>query len=224
MVMGGGAPLGVGGTPPVTNIPQQISTDTWKSFSAGGGTSYGIKSDGTLWAWGANTNGQLGLGYSSSPLELPQQIGTDTNWETVQARNFATTMATKTDGSVWYWGTNYYGEFGNGTDYDNNFYMSPQQTTGICVTTLDTPTFQIEDSFSLYPNPAASKITVAYPSNIKEATLELYDLTGRCITKKALNPSDSEATLAVDTYPAGMYMLVVKQADTILWQNKLIIK
>ena len=56
------------------------------------------------------------------------------------------------------------------------------------------------------------------------ATLEIYDLTGRSIAKKALSSTDKEVTLAVDTYPAGMYMLVVKQAGTILWQNKLIIK
>ncbi len=221
---GGGNALGVGGTPSVTNIPQQVTTDTWKSFSTGTGTSFGIKSDGTLWAWGANSNGQLGLGHTNSPITIPTQVGTDTNWETVQARNFATSMATKTDGSVWYWGRNYYGEFGNGTDYDLNFYTSPQQTLGICVTPLSTPIFQEEKGFSLYPNPAATQVTLAYTMELEGATLEIYDLTGRNITKKALSSSAKELTLAVDSYPAGMYMLVVKQADTILWQHKLVIK
>uniref|UniRef100_UPI00404A71E5 T9SS type A sorting domain-containing protein n=1 Tax=Flavobacterium sp. TaxID=239 RepID=UPI00404A71E5 len=52
----------------------------------------------------------------------------------------------------------------------------------------------------------------------------MYDLTGRSIAKKVLTSSEQEATLAVDRYPAGLYMLVVKQAGTILWQHKLIIK
>jgi len=79
-------------------------------------------------------------------------------------------------------------------------------------------------SISLYPNPAATQVTLSYPLELEGATLEIYDLTGRSIAKKVLTSSEQEATLAVDTYPSGMYMLVVKQADTILWQHKLIIK
>ena len=80
------------------------------------------------------------------------------------------------------------------------------------------------NSFSIYPNPAATQVTLAYTMELEGATLEIYDLTGRSIAKKVLTSSEQEATLAVDTYPSGMYMLVVKQADTILWQHKLIIK
>jgi alpha-tubulin suppressor-like RCC1 family protein len=130
---GGGVGLGVGGTPTVTNTPQQISADKWIYFSAGTNTSFGIKENGTLWAWGMNTNGQLADGTSIDRL-VPTQIGTDTNWTTVQARNYATTMATKTDGTVWYWGRNYYGEFGNGSSYGTAYFTSPTQTQGICVT------------------------------------------------------------------------------------------
>ena len=79
-------------------------------------------------------------------------------------------------------------------------------------------------SFSLYPNPAVTAVTLSYSLDLEGATLEIYDLTGRNIAKKALSSADKEVTLAIDSYPAGMYMLVVKQADAILWQNKLIIK
>ncbi|TAF08786.1 MAG: T9SS C-terminal target domain-containing protein [Flavobacteriia bacterium] len=79
-------------------------------------------------------------------------------------------------------------------------------------------------SFSLYPNPAVTAVTLSYPIELEGAILEIYDLTGRNITKKALSSADKEVTLAIDSYPAGLYMLVVKQADTILWQHKLIIK
>jgi hypothetical protein len=78
--------------------------------------------------------------------------------------------------------------------------------------------------FSLYPNPAATQVTLSYPLKLEGANLEIYDLTGRSIAKKVLTSSEQEATLAVDSYPAGLYMLVVKQAGTILWQHKLIIK
>lgn len=79
-------------------------------------------------------------------------------------------------------------------------------------------------SISLYPNPAATQVTLSYPLELEGATLEIYDLTGRSIAKKVLTSSEQEATLAVDSYPAGLYILVVKRAGTILWQHKLIIK
>ncbi len=80
------------------------------------------------------------------------------------------------------------------------------------------------NSFSMYPNPAATQVTLSYTMELEGATVEIFDLTGRNIAKKALSSSDKEVNLAIDSYPAGMYMLVVKQAGTILWQNKLIIK
>lgn len=79
-------------------------------------------------------------------------------------------------------------------------------------------------SFSLYPNPAVTAVTLSYSLELEGATLEIYDLTGRNIAKKTLSSADKEVTLSIDSYPAGMYMLVVKQADAMLWQHKLIIK
>ena len=221
---GGGDALGVGGTPPVTNIPQQVTTDTWKSFSTGTGTSFGIKSDGTLWAWGANSNGQLGLGHTNSPITIPTQVGTDTNWETVQARNFVTTMATKTDGSVWYWGRNYNGEFGNGTSYDTNLYISPQQTLGICVTPLTTPIFQQENVFTMYPNPAKDVVTLQYDLAINNATVSIFDVTGRLIQNVALNSFLGTNELNVSAYPAGVYLVLVKQGEAVVFSSKLVVE
>lgn len=220
---GGGDALGVGGTPPVTNIPQQVTTDTWKSFSTGTGTSFGIKSDGTLWAWGFNGQGQLGDGTTINRL-VPTQIGADTNWNTVQARNFYTTMATKTDGSIWYWGTNYYGEFGNGTDYDTNYYISPQQTLGICVTPLSTPIFQQENVFTMYPNPAKDVVTLQYDLTINNATVAIFDVTGRLIQNVALNSVSGSNELNVSAYPAGVYLVLVKQGAEVVSSSKLVVE
>lgn len=221
--MGGGIGLGVGGTPFITNTPQQVSTATWKNFTTGNNTSFAIKTDGTLWAWGLNTNGRLGDGTSTDRL-VPTQIGTDTNWDTVQARNFSTTMATKTDGTVWYWGENYYGEFGNGTSYDTNYYNVPTQTTGICVTPLNSTNFQKNNIFSLYPNPATDLVTIQYNLEIDNANVEVYDISGRAINQYKLSSSKGELQLNTSSYQAGIYIVVVKQNETILLQQKLIIE
>jgi alpha-tubulin suppressor-like RCC1 family protein len=68
------------------------------------------KTDGTLWSWGNNIFGTLGLGnqvYRSSPV----QVGSATNWNLIKS-GYYTTMATKTDGPLWVWGFNKLGQLG----------------------------------------------------------------------------------------------------------------
>ena len=180
---GAGPGRGVGdGSPTIGSVPLQISTDTWSYFSAGTGTSFGIKSDGTLWAWGLNTNGQLGLGTETNHSE-PVQIGTDTNWTTVQARKFATTMATKIDGTVWYWGTNYYGEFGNGLDFQEIYFTTPQLSPNVCVTSLSTPSFEQKNNVTLYPNPVQNRLFI----NTEETQqYQIYSVLGSKISEGTL--------------------------------------
>ncbi|CAM3624399.1 T9SS type A sorting domain-containing protein [Flavobacterium gelidilacus] len=220
---GGGLGLGVGGTPTVTNIPQQVTTEIWKFFCAGNGTSFGVKANGTLWAWGVNSSGELGDGTSTNRL-VPTQIGTDTNWDTVQARNFYTTMATKTDGTVWFWGTNYYGEFGNGTNYDTNYYNTPQLSPNVCVTPLSSANFQKDKVFSLYPNPARDLVTIQYDLDVENTNVEVYDISGRAINQYKLSSSSGELQVNTSTYQAGVYLIVVKDSNTVLRQQKLVVE
>ena len=156
---GGGAQRGIGEGIPNGTTPYQIGTDVWSNFTTAGQASFGIKADGTLWGWGVNNNGQLADGTTVDRY-VPTQIGTDTNWETVQARNFGTTMATKTDGTVWYWGSNYYGEFGNGMDYVSGYITSPQLTPNICVNSLSTPSYVSKDKVNAYPNPVQNLLFI----------------------------------------------------------------
>jgi len=108
------------GTTNNSNVPIPIGTATnWVSVSAGGNASgsfsMGLRSDGTLWAWGHNMNGRTGLGVTSPVTTVtPAQIGTATNWESVSAgSNFA--VAARTDGTLWAWGINTNGRLGDGT-------------------------------------------------------------------------------------------------------------
>jgi len=83
------------------------------------------KTDGTLWAWGRNNYGQLGLG-NTTDISSPVQVGTLTNWATpvVGAQQV---LCTKTDGTLWAWGGGYTGVLGLGNSFD---YSSPSQIGG----------------------------------------------------------------------------------------------
>jgi alpha-tubulin suppressor-like RCC1 family protein len=103
--------------------------NNWKQVSASVANTYyvtsAIKTDGTLWLWGANGYGQLGddtnVTRRSSPV---QTIAGGTNWKQVSVGEFHCS-AVKTDGTLWLWGANYAGELGDGT-IDNK--SSPVQT------------------------------------------------------------------------------------------------
>jgi len=75
-------------------------------IAAGMDFSLALKSDGSLWAWGRNENGQLGLGREDWPHKAnptPRQVGTANDWAAV-ACDFGYSLALKTDGSLWAWG------------------------------------------------------------------------------------------------------------------------
>jgi FKBP-type peptidyl-prolyl cis-trans isomerase/alpha-tubulin suppressor-like RCC1 family protein len=99
--------------------PGQIGGDNdWISIATGSESSYGIKSDDTLWASGSNIDGNVGDGSHTKQEELIK-IGTDTNWKSVSAKD-TFCLAIKSDGSMWAWGNNYSGELGTGTTENEN--------------------------------------------------------------------------------------------------------
>ncbi|MCL2175350.1 MAG: hypothetical protein FWB73_04815 [Treponema sp.] len=101
------------------NIPVLIGSG-YASVSAGDSHTVAIKTDGTLWAWGANSSGQLGDGTWYESKNTPVQIGT--GYASVSAGDDHT-VAIKTDGTLWAWGMNNYGQLGDGTNtYYNDGY------------------------------------------------------------------------------------------------------
>ena len=86
-----------------------------RQVSAGMAHSAAVLTDGSLWAWGVNLDGQIGQGTfwgtHTSPVSVPS---VNTNWASVSAGSFHT-VAIQTDGTLWAWGNNYFGQLGDGT-------------------------------------------------------------------------------------------------------------
>ena len=90
-----------------------------------------LKSDGTVWTWGANFDGKLGIGDTNPSLvSVPVEVhgpGNASYLNSVQAimGGEIHNVALKSDGTVWCWGWNAYGQLGNGTTNDA---WTPTQT------------------------------------------------------------------------------------------------
>jgi len=78
----------------------------WKQVSAGQNHTAAIKTDGTLWTWGAGTNGQLGNGVTTGIISTPvTTFAGGNNWKQVSSGGYHTAVI-KTDGTLWTWGKN----------------------------------------------------------------------------------------------------------------------
>ena len=144
---------------PTTASAADIATPM---LAAGGNDSLALKSDGTVVAWGSNSNGQLGDGTTTerhTPVQATALTGTaftvaiaengDTSlalqnngtllscgWQKRDplsgikaiAAGFSHLSVVKTDGTVWGWGNNTYGNLGDGT---TSYSSTPVQAQGL---------------------------------------------------------------------------------------------
>ncbi len=87
-------------------------------------TSYALKTDGTVWAWGTGSGGQLGNNLLFATNNFPDQVltsaGSPLTNITKVAVNASHVLALKDDGTVWGWGTNTNGRIGDGSAIQRN--------------------------------------------------------------------------------------------------------
>ena len=133
--------------------PTQVGSDrTWDKVTKVWKQTYCLKTDNSLWAWGLNDYGSLGLNDAnnlsrSSPAQIPG------NWKSAMGAYYST-AAIKTDNTMWTWGLNYAGALGLNQGYTPTFQgiSSPTQIPGTWLHTAGVAyqSMAVTDNGSLY--------------------------------------------------------------------------
>ena len=137
-----------------------------------------VKTDGSLWGWGYNTQGQVGIGYSShDPVPRPTRVMDDV---VTVSTSFSHTMAVKSDGSLWGWGSNADGRIGpvTGVEYIQIEYPldphNPQVTTPTIHRFIVTSPVRVMDGIMLPEKPsewAKEGVAAAIAANLVPRSL-----------------------------------------------------
>ena len=94
-----------------------VGLDNVAQLAGGGFHGVAVKVDGSVWAWGVNTGGQVGDGTTASPRATPTRVTSLASVVEVSA-GYQYTAARKNDGTVWVWGDAGYGQLGDGGPYE----------------------------------------------------------------------------------------------------------
>ena len=110
--------LGLGTSKMQTQVPMRVGKNRkWREIAAGSSTSFAIAADGSLWTWGANSFGELGIG-SREKSTRPHLVAAGNDWAVVSAGTFHSS-GVRPDGTLWTWGRNSQGQLGNGDFIDS---------------------------------------------------------------------------------------------------------
>jgi alpha-tubulin suppressor-like RCC1 family protein len=125
---GANGTLGDGTTVSKSSPVLVLGDFTWSKIAISSYTDHqaAIKTDGTLWTWGLNSLGQLGDNTTTDRSSPGMTIDGANSWDKV-ACGYLHTLATKTDGTLWNWGYNAYGQLGDNTTTSRS---SPVTTSG----------------------------------------------------------------------------------------------
>ena len=106
-------------------IPYNVLDNVKEAGISSNNTVYAITTDGSLYMWGNNTQGQVGSGssgnsnYQVTPYEVMRDVkdaGINDNY---------TSYAITTDGSLYMWGNNIQGQVGSGSSGNSNYQVTP---------------------------------------------------------------------------------------------------
>ncbi len=196
--------LGLGSATTIANVPIQVGTDTnWSMAHCGIDHSVALKTNLTLWSWGKNENGELGLGTASTTdITTPTQVATNADKVLVTAGQ-SFTQVLNSDGFLYAAGINADGQLGDATNSDRNTLVN------IVCTALAADEFATVASVKAYPNPVTDQLNLTSEKEIN--TVAIYNLLGQQILFQSIQ--SQQAILDLSGLTPGAYLVKVTSAD-----------
>ena len=95
-----------------------VSTIQWQTVAGGGDHRCGIATDGTMWCWGRNDFGELGLGHNDT-VPVPTQVESADDWIYLASAG-SMVCGIRSPGYLWCWGDNQNRQLGVGDNVNRN--------------------------------------------------------------------------------------------------------
>jgi len=131
-----------------TKVPMPNDVSYWKIAACSRYHTMALDQDDTLWVWGLNSSGELGLGDFTS-RNTPQKVSFPTGvsaWTEIYA-GFSHSLAKDQSGQLWAWGNNTSGQLGLGSAGNKNSPERIQMPTGVTQWTAINPVAQRNFAF-----------------------------------------------------------------------------
>ena len=196
------------------NTPINIDpTNTFNKIARGIQHVITERSNGTLWSNGLNISGQLG-DATVIAKSIPTAVNTVVNtWRLITSR-FSHCAGIKTDGTMYMWGSNLYGQLGNGATAS-----AVSTPVGIVCPTLASNNFNLNVGFSIYPNPTNGILNIDLTDDLEISRIVITDLTGKIV----FNQMENLKTINVQELSNGLYIIQIFSDQKVL-QGKFIKK
>lgn len=184
----------------LVTIPTQIGAiDSVGDIGAGNNFSVVVRKDGQVWGFGLNSQGQLGIGNTGTFYKSPVKIQNLENIRSVLA-NQSFAFGQDNFGNWWGWGSNQYGQLGNGTRATQYY---PVKFLSSCSGT------SIEEAnesilVDVFPNPSDGIFSVS-AKNAALEKLRVYNSLGMPVVFQFRN-----GLLDISAHPKGLYYLEVQ--------------
>lgn len=190
-----------------------VYLDNVRAVAAGAEHTIALKNGGTVWAWGANANGRLGDGTTTTrfmPVQVVHTLNPITYLGNVQAVTAGTahTLALGANGRIWAWGANGSGQLGNGT--------TAQRITPVELGSIDNVNFIAaggDHSLAL-----KNDGTVWAWGNNFHGQLGIGHTTGQTVPRQVKGPAGGSAYLTgIASLAGGMLHTMALEANDTLW-------
>jgi len=198
--------LGIGSTTNTSTPVRVTGISAVKALVGGQTHSVALKTDGTVWTWGANDKGQLGTGIVGGQRTLPGPVPGLSGVIALDTF-FQFTVVLKSDGTVWAWGSNSFGQLGDGTTSDQPSPVQVKQADGKAFRAFEPVT-------GVTVSPASVSLVVGKTTTLK-ATIKPAIASDQAVTWTSSKPAVATVSSkgVVTAKAAGTASITVKTAD-----------